>query len=193
MPRIKYETALKVQAMTRLLQENEPISSICDDLRLSPLVVEQWRKEVVGGLPILFDKELKKEDRAKDKQIAALKREVVRKQEVIGELMEAFTQVKKRMGKTDRLLGGLRQTGRGHFLRGLLAFKDGIPRQGVLSMAGNLAQQVERVAQAPGRALLPQSLRSPRRLPDPRRGGGDRLLLSGALQRWLQEMRLHDD
>ena len=85
--------------MTRLLQENEPISSICDDLRLFPLVVEQWRKEVVGGLPILFDKELKKEERAKDKQIAALKREVVRKQEVIGALMEAFTQVKSKDGE----------------------------------------------------------------------------------------------
>lgn len=37
MPKIKYQTSLKVQALTRLLQDNEPISSICEDLKISPL------------------------------------------------------------------------------------------------------------------------------------------------------------
>jgi len=98
MPKIKYQTNLKVQAITRLLQDSEPISSICDDLKISPVVLEQWRKEVIGGLSLVFDSSLKKAERQKEKEISELKQEVARKQEVIGELMEAFTLSKKKPG-----------------------------------------------------------------------------------------------
>ena len=63
----KQETSLKVQALTRLLQDNEPISSICEDLKTSPVVLGQWRREVIGGLPLVFDKSLKKAEREKER------------------------------------------------------------------------------------------------------------------------------
>mgnify|MGYP000349254302 CR=1 FL=1 len=108
MPKIKYQTSLKVQALTRLLQDKEPISSICGDLKISPVVLGQWRREVIGGLPLVFDKSLKKAEREKERKINELKQEVARKQEVIGELMEAFTLSKKSLGRTDRDVGGPR-------------------------------------------------------------------------------------
>lgn len=98
MPKIKYQTNLKVQALTRLIQDNEPISSICEDLKISPVVLEQWRREVIGGLSLVFDSSLKKAERQKEKKISELMQEVARKQEVIGELMEAFTLSKKKPG-----------------------------------------------------------------------------------------------
>ena len=98
MPKIKYQTSLKVQAVTRLLQDNEPISSICGDLKISPVVLEQWRKEAIGGLSLVFDNTLRKAEREKEKKINELMQEVARKQEVIGELMEAFTLSKKKPG-----------------------------------------------------------------------------------------------
>lgn len=98
MPKIKYQTPLKVQAITRLIQDNEPVSSICADLKLSPVVLEQWRKEVIAGLPQVFDSSLKKAERQKEKEIEKLQMEVAKKQAVIGELMEAFTLSKKNSG-----------------------------------------------------------------------------------------------
>lgn len=91
MPKNKCQNSLKVQVLTRLLQDNEPIPSICENLKISPVVLGQWRREVIGGLPLVFDKSLKKAERGKDRIIDGLKQEVARKQEVIGELMEAFT------------------------------------------------------------------------------------------------------
>ena len=99
MPKLKYQTNLKVQAITRHFQDGEPISSICADLRIPPTVFEEWRKEVIGGLPIFFDRSIKKEERQKNRQIEELKNEVGRKQELIGEIIEAYTLLKKKNGE----------------------------------------------------------------------------------------------
>ena len=63
MPKIKCQTSLKDQALTRLLQDRESISSICEDLKISPVVLGQWSREVIGCLPLVFDKSLKKAER----------------------------------------------------------------------------------------------------------------------------------
>lgn len=98
MPKLKFQTNLKVQAMTRHFQDGEPISSISADLRVPPAVCEQWCKEVISNLSLFFDQSLKKQEREKDRRIEELQSEVVRKQEVIGEIMEAFTTLKKKNG-----------------------------------------------------------------------------------------------
>ncbi|MDQ0289094.1 hypothetical protein [Oligosphaera ethanolica] len=54
MPKLKYQTNLKVQAITRHFQDGEPLSSICADLRVPPVVCEQWCKDVISGLPSFF-------------------------------------------------------------------------------------------------------------------------------------------
>lgn len=68
MPKIKCQTSLKDQALTRLLQDRESISSICEDLKISPVVLGQWSREVIGGLPLVFDKSLKKAERGKERK-----------------------------------------------------------------------------------------------------------------------------
>ena len=98
MPKLQFQTNLKVQAMTRHIQDGEPISSICADLRVPPAACQQWCKEVIGNLPSFFDQSLKKQDRQQERRIEELQAEVVRKQEVIGEIMEAFTTLKKKNG-----------------------------------------------------------------------------------------------
>ena len=100
MPKLKYPTNLKVQAITRHFQDGEPISSISADLRVPPAVCQQWCKEVIGNLSSFFDQSLKKQDRQQERRIEELQAEVVRKQEVIGEIMEAFTTLKKKNGAT---------------------------------------------------------------------------------------------
>ena len=68
MPKIKCQTSIKVQTLTRLLQDRESISSICEDLKISPVVLGQWSREVIGGLPLVFDKSLKKAERGKERK-----------------------------------------------------------------------------------------------------------------------------
>lgn len=65
MPKNKYQTSLKAQTLTRLLQDSESISSICEDLKISPVVLGQWSREVIGGLPLVFGKSLKKAERGR--------------------------------------------------------------------------------------------------------------------------------
>lgn len=98
MAKLKYPTNLKVQAITRHFQDGEPLSSICADLRVPPVVCEQWCKDVISGLPSFFDQSLRKQDRQKDRRIEELHTELARKQDVIGEIMEAFTTLKKKNG-----------------------------------------------------------------------------------------------
>ena len=59
----KFQTSLKAQTLTRLLQDRESISSICEDLKISPVVLGQWSREVIGCLPLVFGKSLKKAER----------------------------------------------------------------------------------------------------------------------------------
>lgn len=68
MPKIKCQTSIKVQTLTRLLQDSESISSICEDLKISPVVLGQWSREVIGCLPLVFDKSLKKAERGKERK-----------------------------------------------------------------------------------------------------------------------------
>lgn len=98
MPRSKVQTNVKVQAITRLLQDGAAVSSICAALKVSPVELERWRSEVVGGLGAFFDGQLRRQERAKDRRIGELEQEVARKQAVIGELMEAYTLAKKKNG-----------------------------------------------------------------------------------------------
>lgn len=99
MPRTTYPNELKVTALTRLIQDNEPISSICEDLKIPPTTLLQWRASVVDDLASIFDRSLKKEKRASERRVAALENEVKKKTEVIGELLEAYTNLKKNFGE----------------------------------------------------------------------------------------------
>ena len=92
----------KVAALKRHLLEKVPVSEICDALGIAPTLFYRWQKEFFENGHILFEngRKAKAIEDAKDQKIQQLEAKVARKNEVMAELMEAHTELKKSLGET---------------------------------------------------------------------------------------------
>ena len=98
----RYPTPLeKVAALKRHLLEKIPVSTICDELGIAPTLFYRWQKEFFENGHTLFEngRAAKAADNAKDEKIQKLEAKLQKKNEVMAELMEAHTQLKKDLGE----------------------------------------------------------------------------------------------
>ena len=84
----------KIAALKRHLLEGVPVSTICDQLGIAPTLFYRWQKELFEN-----GRKAKAVDDAKDEKIQKLEAKLTRKNEVMAELMEAHTQLKKDLGE----------------------------------------------------------------------------------------------
>jgi transposase len=93
--------AEKVAILKRHLVEKVPISDLCDELGLYPNQVYGWLKEFFDHGHLAFDngRKSKAVEDAKDRKIDQLEAKLTRKNEVMAELMEAHTELKKSLGE----------------------------------------------------------------------------------------------
>src|ERR1700730_13300552 len=86
----------KVAALKRHLLENVPVSTICDQLGIAPTLFYRWQKELFENGHAIFEngRKAKAVEDAKDEKIQQLQAKLVRKNEVMAELMEALTEEK---------------------------------------------------------------------------------------------------
>ena len=91
----------KIAALKRHLLEGVPVSTICDQLGIAPTLFYRWQKELFENGHALFENghAAKAADNAKDEKIQKLEAKLQRKNEVMAELMEAHTQLKKDLGE----------------------------------------------------------------------------------------------
>jgi len=91
----------KVSVIRRHLLEGVPISQLCDELQISPNLFYIWQREFFenGHLAFSKDRKSKAADDAKDAKIQQLEAKLTRKNEVMAELMEAHTVLKKELGE----------------------------------------------------------------------------------------------
>ena len=91
----------KVAALKRHLLEAVPVSSICDQLGIAPTLFYRWQKELFEQGHTLFEngRKAKALEDAKDQKIQQLEAKLQRKNEVMAELMEAHTELKKSLGE----------------------------------------------------------------------------------------------
>jgi len=87
----------KVAILKRHLVDKVPISDLCDELGLYPNQLYGWLKDFFENGQAAFDngRKTKAVDNAKDKKIEQLEAKLTRKNEVLAELMEEHTQLKK--------------------------------------------------------------------------------------------------
>jgi transposase-like protein len=87
----------KIAALKRHLLEGVPVSTICDELGIAPTLFYRWQKELFENGHTLFEngRHAKAVEDAKDEKIQKLEAKLTRKNEVMAELMEAHTQLKK--------------------------------------------------------------------------------------------------
>src|SRR5713101_7968428 len=84
----------KIAALKRHLLEGVPVSTICDELGIAPTLFYRWQKELFEN-----GRAAKAVEYAKDQKIQKLEAKLTRKNEVMAELMEAHTQLKKDLGE----------------------------------------------------------------------------------------------
>jgi transposase len=91
----------KIAALKRHLLEGVPVSTICDQLGIAPTLFYRWQKELFENGHALFEngRKAKAIEDAKDEKIQKLEAKLTRKNEVMAELMEAHTQLKKDLGE----------------------------------------------------------------------------------------------
>jgi transposase-like protein len=97
-PRRHFSGPEKVAILKRHLVEGTPVSNLCDELGLNPTVFYAWQRQLFENAPQLFDngRKAKAVDDAKDQKIQQLEAKLARKNEVMAELMEAHTELKKK-------------------------------------------------------------------------------------------------
>jgi transposase-like protein len=91
----------KIAALKRHLLEGVPVSTICDQLSIAPTLFYRWQKELFENGHAVFEngRKAKAVEDAKDEKIQKLEAKLTRKNEVMAELMEAHTQLKKDLGE----------------------------------------------------------------------------------------------
>ena len=91
----------KVAILKRHLLDKVPVSDLCDELGLYPNQVYGWLKEFFENGHAAFDngRKSKAVEDAQQAKIQQLEAKLTRKNEVLAELMEEHTQLKKNLGE----------------------------------------------------------------------------------------------
>ena len=100
-PRRHFSGADKVAILKRHLVEKVPVSDLCDQVDIYPTQFYAWLKEFFDNGHVAFDngRKSKAVEDAQQTKIQLLEAKLVRKNEVMAELMEALTEEKKRTGE----------------------------------------------------------------------------------------------
>src|SRR5207249_10458507 len=96
-PRRHFAGTDKVAILKRHLVDKVPVSDLCDELHIYPNQLYGWLKEFFENGHAAFDngRKAKAGQDANVKKIEQLEAKLVRKNEVMAELMEAHTELKK--------------------------------------------------------------------------------------------------
>ena len=91
----------KAAIVKRHLLEGTPVSNLCDEFQINPTLFYQWQRLLFENAHSAFDNGRKSKalDDGKDRKIETLEAKLTRKNEVIAELMEAHTALKKSLGE----------------------------------------------------------------------------------------------
>ncbi len=100
-PRRHFENSQKVAILKKHLIDKVPISDLCDEFQIYPNQFYDWLKKFFenGHLAFAQDRKSKASEDAQQAKIDQLEAKLVRKNEVMAELMEAHTELKKNLGE----------------------------------------------------------------------------------------------
>jgi len=100
-PRRHFSGPEKVAILKRHLVEGTPVSNLCDEVGIKPSVFYVWQRLLFENAHQSFDngRKAKALEDANVKKIEQLEAKLTRKNEVMAELMEAHTELKKSLGE----------------------------------------------------------------------------------------------
>jgi len=96
-PRRHFPGPERVAILKRHLVEKVPVSDLCDELGIGPSQFYRWQKELFENGHAAFENNRKSKavEDAKQRRIEQLEAKLQRKNEVLSELMEEHTKLKK--------------------------------------------------------------------------------------------------
>jgi transposase-like protein len=98
--RRKYTPEQKVIILKKHLVENIPVSDICDQHGLNPTVFYRWQKQFFENASMVFQPKKSKKQGKLEKKVAELEKKLIKKNEVVAELLEDHVALKKNLGET---------------------------------------------------------------------------------------------
>ena len=100
-PRRFFSSQEKAAIVKRHLLEAVPISNLCDEFQINPTLFYQWQRQLFENAHLAFEngRKARAVQDAKDQTIQQLHAKLARKNEVMAELMEAHTELKKSLGE----------------------------------------------------------------------------------------------
>lgn len=101
--RRSFTPELKAKLVRRHLSDKVPVSDLADEFQVQPSLIHLWINQVLQQAEKAFERSsvrsAQRSEDAKDQKIAQLEAKLVKKNEVVAELMEAHVQLKKELGE----------------------------------------------------------------------------------------------
>lgn len=97
--RKNYTPEEKIRILKTHLVNERPVSEICDQYDLQPTVFYRWQKQLFEKGASAFENNQEREEKRLKQKIENLEEKIVKKNEVLGELMEAHIELKKSLGE----------------------------------------------------------------------------------------------
>jgi len=97
--RHNYTPEEKVSILRRHLVEHEAVADLCDEYQLQPKIFYIWQKQFFENGAAAFIREDRPQKRIEEARIQQLEAKLVRKHEVLSELMEEHIKLKKELGE----------------------------------------------------------------------------------------------
>jgi transposase len=93
----------KATLVRRHLRDKVPVSNLADEFEVQPSLIHLWINQLLEQAEKAFERSTGRPAKhaadAKDQKIAQLEAKLVKKNEVVAELMEAHVQLKKELGE----------------------------------------------------------------------------------------------
>lgn len=97
--RKNYTPEEKIKILKIHLVNERPVSEICDQYDLQPTVFYRWQKQLFEKGASAFENNHDRTEKRLKQKIENLEEKINKKNEVLGELMEAHIELKKSLGE----------------------------------------------------------------------------------------------
>ena len=96
--RKRFSAEQKAAIVRRHLVDRVAVADVCEEHGIQPTVFYRWQKQAFDGLAGLFDKTAVGRPSRQAEEIARLKAQLARKDEVIAEITQDYIDAKKKLG-----------------------------------------------------------------------------------------------
>jgi transposase-like protein len=96
--RKQYTGEEKIAILRKHLLEGIAVSDVCDEYGLQPTVFYRWQKQLFEEGAVVFRRPNDTETKKLRRQVEQLEEKLGKKNEVLGELMEEYVDLKKVLG-----------------------------------------------------------------------------------------------